>query len=133
MNLTPEQMAIGRRNFLKAIAGVPAVAALGTAAAIRGPARGGAVRVGFVGVGGQGRALLGRLDPVFADVRAMADINPVSLQRADDVLARGLKRGCEPEQNCGQERQRSRDPEDTQVQPGVQIGDRHATWKLERS
>ncbi|OFW11169.1 MAG: hypothetical protein A3H96_26890 [Acidobacteria bacterium RIFCSPLOWO2_02_FULL_67_36] len=84
-------MAIGRRNFLKAIAGVPAVAALGTAAAIRGPARGGAVRVGFVGVGGQGRALLGRLDPVFADVRAMADINPVSLQRADDVLKKNKR------------------------------------------
>ena len=27
MNLTPEQMANGRRNFLKTIAGVPAVAA----------------------------------------------------------------------------------------------------------
>ncbi|HWK11274.1 MAG TPA: Gfo/Idh/MocA family oxidoreductase [Vicinamibacterales bacterium] len=88
MNLTPEQMAIGRRNFLKAIAGVPAVAALGAAAVVKGPARGGPVRVGFIGVGGQGRALLGRLDPASADVRCMADINPASLQHADDLLAK---------------------------------------------
>lgn len=29
MNLPPEQTATGRRTFLKAVAGVPAVAALG--------------------------------------------------------------------------------------------------------
>ena len=28
MNLTPEQQEIGRRNFLKAVAGTPALAAL---------------------------------------------------------------------------------------------------------
>jgi hypothetical protein len=31
VNLTPEQQAIGRRNFLKAVAGVPALAGLGAA------------------------------------------------------------------------------------------------------
>jgi hypothetical protein len=44
MNLTPEQMALGRRNFLKALAGTPAVAALGIAAAARGPVPDGRVR-----------------------------------------------------------------------------------------
>jgi len=85
MNLTPEQIAIGRRNFLKAIAGVPAVAAIGTTAT-RAAVRGGPVRVGFIGVGGQGRALLGRVDPAFAEVRAICDINPASLTRADETL-----------------------------------------------
>ena len=68
MNLTPEQMANGRRNFLKMIAGVPAVAALGAIPEVNGPGKGGKVRVGFIGVGGQGRALT-RLDHDYADVR----------------------------------------------------------------
>ena len=86
MNLTPEQMAAGRRNFLKTIAGVPAVAALGAAAVVKGPVKGGPVKVGFIGVGGQGRALLSRVDPNFVDVKAMADIRPDSLAAADAVL-----------------------------------------------
>src|SRR4029453_9388384 len=44
------------------------------------------VRVGFIGVGGQGRALLTRLDHNYADVKAMADIRPDSLAAADEVL-----------------------------------------------
>jgi predicted dehydrogenase len=88
MNLTPEQIAIGRRNFLKALAGTPALAALGAAAAMKGPVRGGPVRVGFIGVGSQGRSLLGGVDPGFAQVVALADINPASLSRADEVLKR---------------------------------------------
>jgi predicted dehydrogenase len=86
MNLTPEQMANGRRHFLKTIAGVPAVAALGAASMVKGPVKGGTVRVGFIGVGGQGRALLTRLDHDYADVKAMADIRPDSLAAADDIL-----------------------------------------------
>ena len=58
MNLTPEQMELGRRNFLKVLAGTPAMAALGAAAALRGPVPGGRVRLAFIGVGAQGRALL---------------------------------------------------------------------------
>ena len=54
MNLTPEQQTVGRRNFLKAVAGIPALAGLGVAAATRGPVAGGPVRVGFVGVGNMG-------------------------------------------------------------------------------
>jgi predicted dehydrogenase len=88
MNLTPDQVAQGRRNFLKILAGTPALAALGVSAALKGPVRGGPVRVGFIGVGGQGRSLLSNVDPAFAEVRALCDINPTSLTRADEVLAR---------------------------------------------
>ncbi|HXH44795.1 MAG TPA: Gfo/Idh/MocA family oxidoreductase [Bradyrhizobium sp.] len=88
MNLTPEKAAQGRRNFLKILAGTPALAALGATAALQGPVRGGPVRVGFVGVGGQGRLLLSNVDPAFAEVRALCDINPSSLTRADQVLTR---------------------------------------------
>jgi predicted dehydrogenase len=88
MTLTPEQRAIGRRNFMRALAGTPALAALGAAAAVKGPVRGGPVRAGIIGLGGQGRALLGHVNPAYADVRALCDINPASLAKADDVLAK---------------------------------------------
>jgi predicted dehydrogenase len=87
MTLTPEEQALGRRNFLKALAGTPALALLGAAAAVKGPLRGGPVRLGFVGVGSQGRALLAATPPAFAEVRAICDINPAQLARADEVLA----------------------------------------------
>ena len=86
MNLTPEQEELGRRNFLKALAGTPALAALGAAAAFKGPLRGGPVRVGFLGVGGQGRALLRNTDAAFAEVRALCDVNPRHLEAADEIL-----------------------------------------------
>ena len=63
MNLTPELTAQGRRNFLKILAGTPALAALGVSAAMKGPVAGGPVRLGFIGVGGQGRVLLRNVDP----------------------------------------------------------------------
>jgi predicted dehydrogenase len=88
MNLTPEQTDQGRRNFLKALAGTPALAALGAAAVLRGPVKGGPVRVGFIGVGSQGRALLTNVDPSYAEVLALCDINPNSLKAADEVLKR---------------------------------------------
>ena len=88
MQLTPEQQTIGRRNFLKAVAGVPALAGLGTAAALKGPVRGGPVRVGFIGLGGEGRVLLAQVDPAYAQVLALADINPDQLTKADEVLAK---------------------------------------------
>jgi predicted dehydrogenase len=87
VTLTPEQKELGRRNFLRALAGTPALAAFGAAAALRGPVRGGPVRLGFVGVGGQGRALLGHTDPAFGEVRALCDVNPAHLARADALLA----------------------------------------------
>jgi predicted dehydrogenase len=87
MNLTPEQQALGRRNFLKVLAGTPAIAALGVAAAARGPVPGGPVRVGVIGVGGQGRALLDSVQPTHTQVVALCDINPSMLKRADQILA----------------------------------------------
>ena len=86
MHLTPEEQATGRRNFLRAIAGVPVVAGLGAAALTRGPIAGGPVRIGYIGVGGEGRVLLGGTDPTYARVVAMADINPAQLAQADAVL-----------------------------------------------
>jgi predicted homoserine dehydrogenase-like protein len=91
MTLTPEQEANGRRNFLKVLAGTPALIALGAAAATRGPVPGGPVRVGFVGVGGQGRVLLtqtaiGAVPTGYAEIRALADINPSSLTLANEQL-----------------------------------------------
>src|SRR5436309_6247821 len=84
MHLTPEQETLGRRNFLKALAGTPALAALGAAAAMKGPVRGGPVKVGFVGVGAQGRVLLTNTEPAYADVRALCDINPASLEKRSE-------------------------------------------------
>jgi predicted dehydrogenase len=86
MNLTPEEQAQGRRNFLKVLAGTPALAALGTAALVKGPVKGGPVRLGWIGVGGQGRVLLEQTDPAFGEVRALCDVNPTSLARADEAL-----------------------------------------------
>jgi predicted dehydrogenase len=91
VNLTPEQQEIGRRNFLKVVAGVPALAGLGTAAAMKGPLHGGPVKVGFIGLGGEGRVLLAQVDPAFAEVVALADINPSQIQKADEVLQKTNK------------------------------------------
>jgi predicted dehydrogenase len=88
LTLTPEQQTVGRRNFLKAVAGLPALAGLGVAAAARGPVAGGPVRLGFIGVGGEGRVLLAQVDPAFATVTALCDINPAQLSKADEVLAK---------------------------------------------
>jgi len=88
MNLTPEQQELGRRNFLKAVATTPALAALGVAALTKGPLRGGPVRLGYVGLGGQGRVLLAQTDPAHATVPAICDVNPSRLQKADEVLAK---------------------------------------------
>jgi predicted dehydrogenase len=87
MILTSELRAIGRRNFLRTLAGTPALATLNAASLGQEPLSGGPVRIGFIGVGGEGRALLSRVNPASATVVAMADINPASLSRADEVLA----------------------------------------------
>ena len=93
MNLTPEQQELGRRNFLRALAGTPALAALGASVAVKGPIRGGPVRLGYVGLGGQGRVLLDRTDPKHGRVVALCDVNPDQLAKADQVLE---KRGLPP-------------------------------------
>jgi predicted dehydrogenase len=91
MMLTPEQQALGRRNFLKVLAGTPALAAL-AGTTIEGHSLRQPVRLGFIGVGGQGRSLLnaaaaGAIATGYADVRALADINPAQLTLAAQQLA----------------------------------------------
>jgi len=93
MNLTPEQQDLGRRNFMRALAGTPALVALGVAAAVKGPVRGGPVRLGFVGLGGQGRVLLEQTDPRYGEVVALCDIDPSQLRRAAESL---VKTGRQP-------------------------------------
>jgi len=75
MNLTPAQKAIGRRNFMKAIAGTPALAALAGAAATAGPKKGGPVKAALVGSGGEGKVLLDACQKNWIDLRAICDIN----------------------------------------------------------
>ena len=87
MNLTPEQQELGRRNFLRALAGTPAVAALGAAAIVKGPVPGGPVRLGYVGLGSQGRVLLEQTDARYGEVVALCEINPAQMQKADEALA----------------------------------------------
>jgi predicted dehydrogenase len=88
MDLTPEQIAIGRRNFLKALAGVPPLAALGAAAALRGPIKGGPIKAGLIGPGSQGKVLLGQCGKEFIDLRAVCDINPQRRQEASESLVK---------------------------------------------
>jgi predicted dehydrogenase len=84
--LTAEQQEHGRQNFRKALAGSRAERILDGAELPKAPLSGGPVRLGFIGVGVQGRNDLKRTDPAFADVRALCDINPSQLAKADAVL-----------------------------------------------
>lgn len=86
MTLTPEQKALGRRNFLKAMAGVPPLVAFGATALLQGPLKGGPIKTGFIGPGRQGKVLLGQCQPSFVDLRAICDINPRNRQEAGDAL-----------------------------------------------
>jgi len=76
MNLTEEQKTVGRRNFLKAVAGVPALVALGGAAITRGPVKGGPVKIALVGTGDMGKGLLAQYQKEFCDLKALCDLNP---------------------------------------------------------
>ena len=85
MNLTPQARKIGRRNFLKAVAGTSALAALGTTATLRGPVKGGPVRAALIGCGTQGRLLLDNIDPDLMTIAAICDIRPST--RSDPKFA----------------------------------------------
>ncbi len=76
MNLTDEQKTIGRRNFLKVVAGAPALVALGAAALTKGPVRGGPVKLALIGTGDMGRGHLGQYQKEFLNLKALCDINP---------------------------------------------------------
>jgi predicted dehydrogenase len=96
MNLTDEQKEIGRRNFLKALAGTPALAALAGTAAVKGPKKGGPVKAAMVGSGREGRVLLGQCQKQWIDIRAICDINPAhAKQSAEGLEKSGWKRPTE--------------------------------------
>ncbi len=83
MILTPEQQAVGRRNFLKASAALPAAGAFAFSHRNFGP-----VKCGVIGTGGEGRVLMECLDPKYIRVTAICDIRPDHLQMGQEV---GLK------------------------------------------
>src|SRR6185436_12887145 len=88
MNLTPELKDQGRRNFLKGLAGAPALLALGTAAAMRGPVKGGPVKAAIIGPGGEGKVLLGQCRKEFINIKAVCDINPRHRTQASESLVK---------------------------------------------
>ncbi|HEY6802997.1 MAG TPA: Gfo/Idh/MocA family oxidoreductase [Pyrinomonadaceae bacterium] len=88
MNLTEEQKTLGRRNFIKAVAGVPALVALGGVALTRGPVRGGPVKLALVGNGDMGKAHLNQYQKEFTDLKALCDINPKRRAVAVDILVK---------------------------------------------
>ena len=88
MNLTPELKDQGRRNFLKGLAGAPALLALGTAAAMRGPVKGGPVKAAIIGAGGEGKVLLGQCRKEFINLKAVCDINPKHRAQASESLVK---------------------------------------------
>ena len=69
--LKPEEMTIGRRNFLKAAAALPAVGAYAYTATLAKP-----VEVAIIGTGGEGRVLLENADYSCIRVTAVCDIRP---------------------------------------------------------
>jgi predicted dehydrogenase len=88
MNLTPELKEQGRRNFMKALAGAPALVALGAATAFRGPVRGGPVKAAIIGSGGEGKVLLGQCRKEFITMKAVCDINPRNRAQAAESLVK---------------------------------------------
>jgi len=77
MKLTGERRELGRRNFLKAVAATPVAGALIWKASSMTP-----VKVGIIGVGGQGSILLENAPSSHIRVSAVCDIYPENLERA---------------------------------------------------
>ncbi len=71
MQLTEADKAIGRRNFLKAAAALPAVGAFAYTAAHAGP-----LKIGVVGTGMEGRILINAMNRKYNQIVAMCDIRP---------------------------------------------------------
>src|SRR5215470_3067552 len=88
MNLTEEQRKIGRRNFLKACAGAPALVALGGAALMRGPVKGGPVKIALVGTGDMGNGLLNQYQKEYCDLKALCDVNPGRRAKAVEAMVK---------------------------------------------
>lgn len=88
MELTDEMKDRGRRNFLKAMAGAPALVAFGAAALTRGPIKGGPIKAALIGTGDMGSGHLRQCRKEFIDLKALCDINPKRRQTAADNLVK---------------------------------------------
>src|SRR5258708_1396955 len=86
MDLTDEMKDRGRRNFLKAIVGAPALAGVGAAAITRGPVRGGPVKAALIGTGDMGTGHLRQCQKEFIDLKALCDINSTRRRSAAEML-----------------------------------------------
>jgi predicted dehydrogenase len=94
MNLSPEEIQVGkenyynalsvsRRDFLKGVVAAGAVSTGGLGAMYFGYQEvGNPVRVGVIGTGDEGNILIGALNPKYVQVTAIADIRPSSIHRA---------------------------------------------------
>ena len=95
MNLSPEEKAVGKQNFLEAagatrrdflkgtmIATATTGATLGAAYYQYGKIGSERLRVGILGTGDEGGVLIGALNPDYVEVVAIADIRPYSIHRA---------------------------------------------------
>ncbi|MBN2326296.1 MAG: Gfo/Idh/MocA family oxidoreductase [Candidatus Omnitrophica bacterium] len=82
MALTPEEKIIGRRNFLKAAAALPAVGAVAFQAKNLGP-----VKTGIVGTGMQGRILISQSDSKYLYIHGLCDIRPDNLDHGYWAIA----------------------------------------------
>lgn len=83
MIFSPEQTLIGRRNFLKAAAALPALGGF----AVLNHYTGNPVRCGIIGTGGEGCVLLRAAPTNMLDVVALADIRPDSQQAGRQLIA----------------------------------------------
>src|SRR5205085_1969070 len=89
MQLTEEMKDRGRRNFLKAMAGAPALVALGAAAVTRGPIKGEPVKAALIGTGDMGTGhLRNSCDKAFIDLKALCDINPKRRAAAAEAMVK---------------------------------------------
>ncbi len=99
MNLTPEEKAVGKQNFLAAsgatlssnrrdflkgalAGGAVAGASMGAMYFGYGSIKTDRLRVGIIGTGDEGGVLIGALNPDYIDVVAIADIRPYNIHRA---------------------------------------------------
>lgn len=92
MNLTPQQKAVAKEEFLRVsrrdfmIASTAAVAVAGSATGAfyfgYGKAHGEPLRVGVVGTGDEGNVLIGAINPEYVQVKSIADIRPYNVWRA---------------------------------------------------
>lgn len=89
--MTEERRTLGRRNFIKAVATLPAAGALAWKAASMSP-----VRAAVIGCGGQGRVLLENAPPSHLRIVAICDIAPDNRERALEIARTRHDPNAEP-------------------------------------